>query len=479
MTTKNLIAVDMGAESGRVMQIGFDGEALHLEQVHRFPNTPVKVGDTLHWNALGIWHNIEEGIHKAEANPASIGVDTWGVDFALLDRDGGLLANPVHYRDHRTDDMMEWVWERVPRRTVFARTGIQMMQINALYQLASLVKANSVLLDNAATYLTIADLFNYWLTGSKTCEFTHVTSMQLYNPHTGTWDTETMNELGIPTHIFPQILQPGTQIGEYHGIPVTLPACHDTGSAVVACPTTDDNFAYLSSGTWSLIGLEMPHVVINDASYEANLTNEGGVEGTFRLLKNVMGLWLAQQCRATWMSRGEKHSYEQLAQMAVDATPFMTIVDPDHSDFLAPGDMPNRIAEFAARTNQRAPETVGDTVRTVYESLALKYRYVLDGLKAATNKQVDRLHIIGGGSQIDLLNQMTADATGIPVVAGPTEATALGNAIVQMISLGLLDNVAQGREMLARTVQTKIYKPQNTAAWDEQYARFTEMVAGV
>ncbi len=472
MKTYNVIAVDLGAESGRVIGICFDGQHLELREIHRFSNVPVRVHETLYWDILRLWYDILTGIDAAGSRPASLGVDTWGVDFALLDRAGNVLANPVHYRDSRTDGMMEWVFERVPRRTVFEKTGIQFMQLNTLYQFASLVKSGSPILEVAETYLALPDLFNYWLTGARTCEFSHATTTQLYNPRTCDWDRELLGAVGVPTHIFPEIVQPGTRLGEYNGIPVITPAAHDTGSAVIAVPTTTDNFAYLSSGTWSLLGLELDHPVINDATYEANVTNEGGAYGTFTFLKNVMGLWIAQQCRATWQAEGHTYSYEELTHEASQAAPFRSFIDPDDALFLTHGDMPARIREFCERTGQPAPETVGQVMRTIFESLALKYRLVLDCLTELAGKQVDRLHIVGGGGRNTLLSQMAANATGRQVIVGPFEATALGNGIVQLIALGALDNIAQAREILSHTQETITYEPQQAAIWEEQYQRY-------
>ncbi len=476
MSQKNVIAVDLGAESGRVLRVGFDGSAFTMEDVHRFPNIPVSAGGTLYWDVLRLWQDITTGIHQAESEAASIGIDTWGVDFALLDRNGNLIANPVHYRDSRSNGMSDWVFERVPRRTVFERTGIQFLVFNTLYQLASHISTDSPAMQNAATLLTIPDLFNYWLTGAKSCEFTHASTTQFYNPRTRNWDFETLDAIGAPRHLFTDIVQPGTRIGDYHGVPVIVPASHDTGSAVVAVPTTTDNYAYLSSGTWSLIGLEIDEPVINDATYAANLTNEGGAYGTIRLLKNVMGLWIAQQCRATWRTEGTEYSYSDLTQQASNAEPFRSLIDPDDARFLPPGDMPARIRAYCQETGQPVPETVGQIMRTVYESLALKYRDVLDKLVEVSGRTVDRLHIIGGGTQNTLLNQMTANAIGRLVITGPVEATALGNAIVQLISLGELADIRQARAALSQTLDTGTYEPQQTQEWEAAYQRFVTLV---
>jgi len=473
----HVIAIDLGAESGRVMRVGWDGERLEQTEVHRFPNIPVQVCKTLHWDVLRLWHEICTGIAQAAEGAASIGVDAWGVDFALLDRAGGLVGNPVHYRDTRTDGAMEWVFERVPRRTIFERTGIQFMQLNTLFQVASMVRDRSPQLEHATHYLTFPDLFNYWMTGARVCEFTHATTTQMFSPHTGTWDAETLDALGIPTAIFPEIVPPGTRLGAYQGIPVTAVASHDTASAVVGVPAAQAHYAYLSSGTWSLLGLELERPVINDASYAANVTNEGGYGGTYRFLKNVVGMWIAQQCRAAWRAAGTEYSYDDLTRLAADAEPFRSLIDPDDPVFNAPGhDMPKRVQAFCRDTGQPMPETVGQIMRAIYESLACKYRHTLNQLVAIAERPVDVLHIIGGGSRNALLCQMTADSTGREVVAGPAEATALGNAIVQLIALGELSDVHQAREAVRRSVETRHYTPQPSAAWDEAYARFRDIV---
>jgi rhamnulokinase len=433
---------------------------------------PVWVHHTLYWDVLRLWQDILTGIGQAGTTPNSISIDTWGVDFALLDCDGHLLANPVHYRDARTDGLMEWVFERMPRRSVFAQTGIQFMQLNTLYQLASLVKHRSPLLDMAKTYLALPDLFNYWLCGTRCCEFTHATTTQLFNPLTCSWDRDVLDAVGIPAHIFPDTVQPGVRLGDYNGIPVISSASHDTASAVIAVPTTTENFAYLSSGTWSLLGLELDSPVINDATYQANVTNEGGAYGTFTFLKNLAGMWIVQQCRATWQAEGQSYSYDQLTHEAAQAAAFRSFIDPDDAAFLPPGDMPARVRAVCQHTGQPVPETVGQLTRAVLESLALKYRFVLDRLIALTGKPVDRLHIVGGGGRNALLCQMAANATGRQVIAGPFEATALGNGIVQLIALGALDNMRQAREILSRTQQTLIYDPQEVEIWDEQYQRY-------
>ncbi len=477
MASKQVIAIDLGAESGRVMRADFDGERLELHEIHRFLNTPVRAAGTLYWDILRQWHEIQQGIRACGKDIASLGVDTWGVDFALLDRDGQLVANPMHYRDSSISDaLMEEAFERVPRREMFERTGIQFMPLNGLFRLAHLAYVDSPQLKASSLFLTIADVFNYWLSGSRTCEFTHVTTQQMFNPRQNNWDYEMLSRLGIPTDILPPIVQPGTRIGEYEGIAVIAPACHDTGSAVVAVPTTNRNYAYLSSGTWSLLGLEVDAPIINDAAYAANLTNEGGVYGTYRLLKNIAGMWLIQQCRLTWQEQGRAFEYSELASLAEGSAPFRSLIDPDDPLFIAPGDMPARIREYCQRTGQPVPQTEGEIVRCIYESLVLKYRYVLELLTSVSGQTVEYLHIIGGGSRNVLLNQLTADGTGCCVIAGPTEATAIGNALVQLISLGELSDIGQARTLLSRSAGAQEYQPKNSASWDEPYGKYRSLL---
>ena len=475
MHARRVIAIDLGATSGRVMEVAFDGARLALNEVHRFPNIPAQTPQRLHWDVLRLWHEITLGI-SGVGEAAAIGLDCWGVDYALLDGAGDLLGNPVHYRDPRTEGAMEWVFERMPRREIFQRTGIQFMPLNAIYQLAASIREGSPQLDNAATLLTIADLFNYWLTGAKICEFTEATTMQLYNPALGDWDRDIMDAVGIPTNLLAPIVAPGARIGAYQGIDVILPACHDTGSAVVAVPSTTENYAYLSSGTWSLLGLELDEPIISDASYAANLTNEGGYGETWRLLKNIMGLWLVDQCRATWAGQGTDYGFELLTAMVESATPFSAFIDPDDPAFLPPGDMPARIVDYCRRTGQAIPESHADIMATVYVSLAYKYRYVLEQLLAVSGRAVDRLHIIGGGSRNALLNQMTADAIGRPVIAGPAEATATGNAIAQLIAIGDLGSVAEARALLSESDENRRCEPRDSAAWNDNYQRFCTLL---
>lgn len=463
---KTVLAVDLGAESGRVMAAHFDGTQLNLEELHRFANPVTTVHGTMHWDILHLWRSIQQGIELGKKHhPASLGVDTWAIDFGLLDAQGNLIGNPVCYRDSRTNGMMEVAFARVPQREIFEQTGIQFMPINTLYQLLSLVEAQSPLLDIAQTFLTIPDLLNYWLTGVKVCEFTNATTTQMLNPRSGQWANDMLNRLGIPTKILPEIVLPGTKLGTYEGIPVIAPATHDTGSAVAAVPTQQKNYAYISSGTWSLVGLEVGQAVITDESFEANITNEGGVAGTYRLLKNVVGLWIIQQCRATWAAQGQEYSYAELVEMAEQSAPLRSTVDVDDGRFLAPGDHPQHIRDWCTEHQQPVPDSIGAVVRCVLESLALKYRTVIERLQAISGQAVEVIHIVGGGTQNELLNQLTANATGIPVVTGPIEATVLGNAIVQLMAQGEIGTFHEARQLLANMGLTKTYVPQNTGDW--------------
>jgi len=460
------------------MAVHFNGRSLELQELNRFPNTTVTLNGTLHWDFLRLWRDIKAGIAKGKAlKPASIGVDTWGVDFGLLDKQGTLVGNPVHYRDSRTVGKMERVFEIVPRSEVFAQTGIQFMELNTLYQLMSLVDSQSPQLDIADTLLFSPDLLNYWLTGAKVCESSIASTSQMVNAQTGTWATEMLDKLGIPTHFLPEIVPSGTRLGEYDGIPVIAPASHDTGSAVAAVPAQATNFAYLSSGTWSLFGLEVQQPILSEAALAANVTNESGAYGTIRLLKNVMGLWFVQQSRATWKAQGEELSYGELVEMAQAAPPLRSLVNVNDSRFIAPGDMPSRVQAFCQETGQPVPQSKGEIVRTVLESLALAYRDSLAQVTAVSNQPVSVVHIVGGGTQNKLLNQMTADATGLPVITGPIEATVIGNALVQLISLGEIGSIAEARQIVAEMGGMENYEPNviETAVWQAAYEKYKQL----
>ncbi|HZQ10008.1 MAG TPA: rhamnulokinase family protein [Anaerolineae bacterium] len=487
--TAKFIAFDLGAESGRAMLAAFDGERLTLQEAHRFPNIPVRVQNSLHWDALRLFDDIQRGLAQiartTQEDIVGIGLDTWGVDYALLDRDDELIGNPFHYRDERTRGMMGAAFDRVPRERIFEQTGVQFMEINTLYQLLAMRLQHSPALEHAATFLMMPDLFNFWLTGVKVCEFTDATTTQCYDPRLKTWATPLLDALEIPTNIFPGTILPGTVLGaldpriaeevRLKDISVVAPACHDTGSAVAAVPAQGADHALISSGTWSVLGAEVREPVINASSLAYNFTNEGGVGDTFRLSKNVTGLWLVQECRREWARAGEELSYPDLVELAKNST-FQSLIDPDDDLFLRPGDMPAHIAEFCARRNQPAPEKYGDFVRCALASIALKYRFQLERLEALLGKPIRVIHIIGGGVQNELLSQFTANATGKSVAAGPIEATALGNVLMQMLALGQIGSLAQGRELIRQSFEVKSYEPQDHAAWEEMYGRFSAIL---
>ena len=487
-TTQNFLAFDLGAESGRGVLGHFDGERLTLEEIHRFPNGGVRILDSLHWDVLRLWNEMKISLSicgQKGIDLSGIGIDTWGVDFALLGKDDILLGFPYHYRDSRTDGMLEEAFRRLPRTTLFERSGCQFLQINTLYQLLSMVVYKSPLLDIAETFLMIPDLFNFWLTGQKVCEFTDATTTQFYDPRKKGWSKEICDALDLPFEILPEIVGPGTQLGTLLSsvasetglaeIPVIAPACHDTGSAVAAVPVQGEDWAYISSGTWSLMGIEAPKPIVTDQALTLNFTNEGGVEDTFRFLKNIMGLWLVQECRRTWAQAGDEMSYDQMTQLAENAKPFTVLIDPDDDVFLPPGDMPSRIINYCKHTGQTPPSDKGEILRCASESLALKYRWVLEKLESVRGQSIDVIHIVGGGSQNQTLCQFTADATGTPVISGPIEATALGNIAVQAIACGLIGSISEAREIIRRSFNVIAYEPQGSARWDEAYTQFLKI----
>lgn len=484
-------AVDLGAESGRVMLGDLADGRLTLREAHRFSNGPVRTLDTLHWDVLRLYAEIKTGIATAAGMVRTlrgIGIDTWGVDFALLGRDDTLLGNPFHYRDARTHGILDRAFALMPREAIFERTGIQFIQFNTLFQLLAMKRAGSPLLDAAETLLLMPDLFNFWLTGRKCCEFTNATTTQAYDPRARGWATELLTRFDLPISIMPEIVPPGTVLGALRAdvqeetgagpMPVIAPATHDTGAAVAAVPTTDDRpWAFISSGTWSLMGMEVDKPIITPQSLAYNFTNEGGVGGTFRFLKNIMGLWLVQESRRTWQRAGEDYDYAELTARAERARPFTAVIDPDATVFMPPGDMPARIRAFCERSGQQAPGDVGETVRVCLESLALTYRQTLARIEACTGRRAEVIHIVGGGTQNRLLCQWTADATRRTVVAGPIEATAAGNVIVQAVAGGVLRDLAAARAVIRASFDVAVYEPENPDAWDAPYRRFEQLRA--
>ena len=488
--TRKYLAFDLGAESGRGILGGFDGQRLDLTELRRFPNGPVQVFDHLHWNPLQLFGEMQETLSLCAARHGrsldAIGIDTWGVDFALLGRGDTLLGNPHHYRDPRTEGAMEAALERVPRERIFACTGIQFMKINTLYQLYAMRLAESPLLDVAETFLMMADLLNYYFTGVKACEFSNATTTQFYDPRAARWATELLDELELPGSILPQIVPPGTALGQLvpavasraglDPVQVLAPATHDTGSAVASIPATIRDYAYISSGTWSLMGVELDSPLVNDAALEHNFTNEGGVADTFRFLKNIMGLWLVQECRRTWEREGRSYSYAELTELARQARPFAAVIDPDDDGFLAPGDMPARIRAYCERTGQAVPADEGELIRVVLESLALRYRQVLEGLEEILGRRLECIHVVGGGSQNQLLCELTASAAGRALIAGPAEATAIGNLMVLALGRGDVGSLAEAREVVRNSFELRTYEPDRATSWDAAFQRFLSLV---
>ncbi|MFW5857445.1 MAG: rhamnulokinase [Planctomycetota bacterium] len=489
MSGQRFVAFDLGAESGRAVAGSLADGKLELDVLHRFPNGPVPVIDRIHWDALGIFRNLLDGLRAYRDRYGEtldgLGVDTWGVDFALIGADGGLLGNPVHYRDARTDGMPEKVFKQVSRREVYQRTGIQVMPINTLFQLYSLVQTNDVLLREAETMLFMPDLLNYLFTGERVSEYSIASTSQMYDMAGNEWATDLLDRLGIPTRILPEVAAPGSVIGNMRdalatetgvkAAPVIAPACHDTAAAVAAVPAEGEGWCFLSSGTWSLMGMETPEPIITEETRELNFTNEGGVDGTIRFLKNIMGLWLVQELRRAWRREGEDLDYAALVGLAEEAEPFRSFVDPDHAPFASPGGMPEKMATFCRETDQPVPETKGQFVRAALESLALTYRYVVECLEQVGGQPLQTIHIVGGGTQNKLLNRFTADATGRTVVTGPVEATAAGNVLMQAVALGVVGSIAEARQIVRASFPLETYAPETTAAWDAQYARFQQI----
>jgi len=488
---KKYLAFDLGAESGRCVLGSFEQGRLKLDEIHRFPNRPVRIFNSIYWNAPGLFAEIKQGlktaVRKHGASLDGIGVDSWGVDFALLGKNDTLLGLPHHYRDSRTDGVMEEAFKRIPRRRIFELTGIQFMQINTIYQLFSMVLNKSPLLDVAEELLMMAGFFNYLLSGKKVAEFSLASTSQAYDPRKGCWSKELFTELGLPLKIMPEIVKPATIIGllapsvaKETGsgeVPVIAAVCHDTASAIAAVPAAEGKkWAYLSCGTWSLIGVETHKPVINDKAFEYGFTNEGGVNNTFRFLKNIMGLWLVQECKRTWEKQGEGFSYDELTRLAQQAAPFRTFIDPNESAFLGPGDMPGRIGALCGKTGQPEPPDKGGLVRCILESLAFTYRLTLERLEDILSNPIEVLHIVGGGTRNKLLCQFTANAIERPVIAGPVEAAAAGNLIIQAVATGELSSIEEARGLVKNSFEVTAYQPADTASWKQAYGRFKDII---
>ncbi len=482
----HFLAYDLGAESGRAILGSLRSGILDIKEVYRFPNDPVQSGGSLRWDILRLWLEMKRALDGLPVQKvSSIGVDTWGVDYALIGERGELLENPYHYRDRRTDGIMEEVLQQVSRETIYSFTGIQFMPINTLYQFYAASRSTPKLLEAAQALVTIPDLLNYWLTGKLVSEYTDATTTQFVNAATRSWATELLQALHLPVRLLMPIVEPGTIIGglkedvarSWAGTPVVAPACHDTGSAFAAVSTTGKS-AFLSSGTWSLLGAELPAPVINPRARDLNFTNEGGVCGTIRLLKNIMGLWLLQSCRKAWAASGQEFSYDELMKAAEDeGRSFRSLFDPDDEAFLHPEDMTSAIARYCVQRGQPAPATAPEYTRAILESLAFKYRTVVDSLEELTGIRFEEIRIMGGGSRNRLLNQFTADATGRPVVAGPVEATALGNITMQMLATGVVTSIAEARQIIDRSVPVERFEPRAFVRWEHEFDRFRQYLA--
>jgi rhamnulokinase len=480
------LAIDLGASNGRVVAADWDGDRFGLREVHRFENEPVTVTDHLYWDVLRLWAEIKTGIahHAAESGPSvsGIGVDGWGVDFALLDSDGRLLGNPYHYRDARTNGVMEEALRTVSRESLYKVTGIQLMQINTLFQLCSMVRSQDPQLAAADLLLPFPNLINYWLSGVRAAEYTHATTTQCVDVRERDWARPMMSQLDVPTRILPSLVDAGTvlgpmaddvagEVGLSGGTPIIAVACHDTASAVAAIPGLEDRGVYISSGTWSLMGVELRAPVLTRQALERGFTNEGGVAGSIRLLTNITGLWLVQECRRRWQREGARYGWEELIEAAERAEPLRSVIDPNAAAFLSPPNMPAAIRAACAGSGQPEPETVGQIVRCCLDSLAVRYRAALDDLEALVGGRLSTIHVVGGGSRNPLLCQLTADACERPVLAGPVEAAAFGNVMMQAIATGELAGIVDGRAAVGASVDLRSYEPRPGGTWAEAVAR--------
>lgn len=478
------LAFDFGASSGRAILGTFDGEKIRMEEVHRFSNDPVTLRGTLYWDVLRQFFEIKQGLLRASQHGGfdTVAIDTWGVDFGLLDRDGCLLENPVHYRDLRTKGLVEESFRSIPQEEFYRMTGIQFMELNTVFQLMALKRQRPALLERAETLLFMPDLFNYLLTGERKTEFTIASTSQMMDAQTGGWSQEVLTRLGLPGKILTPIVPPGTVVGtldeaicEELGlapVQVVTVASHDTQSAAAAVPTQNTDFIFISCGTWSLFGTELARPLINGTSAAMNITNERGVEGTTTFLKNIIGLWLIQESRRQWQREGQDYSYAELEKQAIAARPFQCFIDPDAPEFVPQGNLPRRVRAFCEKTGQHVPQTVGEIMRCIYESLALKYRLAFEEIQGCTGKAYKEIHVVGGGTKDRLLCRMTADSCGVPVLAGPVEATVLGNLAVQFIAGGAIKNIRQARKIIAQSEAILRYTPMDTKSWNAAYEKF-------
>jgi sugar (pentulose or hexulose) kinase len=489
-----VLAFDLGASSCRAM-IGFVDEKekkVRVEELYRWPNYMVRIGDSLYWDVLRIWHEMKQAIklaYKKYGNKlVSIGVDTWGIDFALLDEKGELLSNPHTYRDPRTEGIMEEVLRIIPREKLYERTGIQFWRINTLFQLYSMVKRRDPILRIAKTFLMVPDLFNYWLSGTIAAEFTEATTTQFLDPRVKNWAYDVLEALGIPTHIFPPVIEPTTKLGKIHpkvvveldisrDIEVIAPATHDTASAIAAAPMVDENAGYVSSGTWSLVGIELPEPLINRKAMEYNYTNEGGAFNTITFLRNIQGMWLVEECRRVLAEKGIQLTYDEILKMASEAKPFKAFIDPDDDRFVAPLNMVEAINSFLEETKQEKPSSIGELFRVIFESLALKYRLVFEQAEDLIGRKLTHINIFGGGSRNWFLNQLTADFTNKVVYAGPEEATSIGNVLLQVAGLGIIKSLKELREYVRNSYKITMFEPKHTKEHDDAYNKFLDIIS--
>jgi len=485
---KKVLAFDFGASGGRAFLGCFDGDTISLDEVYRFDNEPVRVRDSLYWDTLRLYREIKEGIVRASQRSefASIGIDTWGVDFALLSANGSLLENSYHYRDNRTDGMLDEVGKRIDAGLLYQMTGNQIMQINTLFQLYAARKADPRLFAVADTMLLTPDLFNYFLTGRKHSECTIASTTQLMDPFTRSWNLELLRMLDLPAELLPPVVQPGTSIGVLHPqlcnelrtTPknIIAVASHDTASAIVAVPANQQDFIFISCGTWSLFGTELDRPLITRQSEQYNLTNEAGFESRTEFLNNICGLWLIQETRRQFIRSGKALSYPDLEAMAGECEKFKYFIDPDSHVFAQQGDIPERIIRFCEATGQGTPQTDGEIVRCIYDSIAFKYRLTLEQIKECTSKDYHTIHMLGGGSKDELLCRLTSDATGSTIIAGPAEATAMGNVAVQLIALGCIPDLKTARQIIAGSVKTKCFKPRPDPKLEPRYEYYKKNI---
>ena len=486
--TKRVLAFDFGASSGRAIIGCFDGEKITLEEVHRFSNDPVSVGGTVYWDVLRLFYEIKQGIIKARMAGGfdSIGIDTWGVDFGLIDAEGKLMENPIHYRDARTVGMVDEAFKTMPREKIYGITGIQFMELNTLFQLISLKKNRPWMLERADKMLFMPDLFAYMLTGKMCAEYSIASTSQIIDLKTKSWSKELLEAFGIKEDIFAPLVKPGTVLGmltpeicEECGVdpvPVISVCGHDTQSAITSVPCEDGKFAFLSSGTWSLFGTELEKPIVNETSLNINITNEGGFDDTVGFLKNIIGLWLIQESRRQWQRQGEDYSYADLEKLALAAEPFKCFIDPDAPEFVPHGNIPNRVQEFCEKTGQYVPQTVGEIMRCIYESLAMKYKLTFEKLCECTERDYPVIHVIGGGTKDTLLCQLTANSCNRTVKAGPIEATVMGNVAVQLMSDNSVADISEARKIVANSSELKTYIPADVDKWEEAYAYFLKIV---